>query len=182
MWNCVNCTVTKGNVSVHVCDGNQWRMFIAFVLYSPDRIQPPIRVCLVMTSYLGKGFEGVSVKNWFIKNTLFKILIAFVYLSCNCICVWTWEACLCVFPCKWECEGLASTHACRGISKFSCILVRTLFTFLVRISLNLPTLSSFERWDLSFDLWRPDLTLYKPQSLFAESWAVMSCDHLLLVS
>ncbi len=83
MWHCVNCTVTKGNVSVYVCDGHQLRMFIAFVLYSPDRIPPPIRFCLVMTSCPGKGFEGVSAKNCFIKNTLFKKLIAFSYLSCN---------------------------------------------------------------------------------------------------
>lgn len=68
-------------------DGNQSKMFIAFVLYSPDRIHPPIRVCLVMTSCPGIGFEGVSAKNCFIKNTLFKILIAFACLSCNCIYV-----------------------------------------------------------------------------------------------
>lgn len=70
MWHCVNCTVTKGSVSVYVCDRQQLRVFIAFALYSPDRIHPPIRVCLVSTSCLGKGFEGVSAKNCFIKNTL----------------------------------------------------------------------------------------------------------------
>lgn len=92
----VNCTVTEGNASVYVC-GNA----SAFVLYSPDRIHPPIRVCLVMTSCPGNGFEGVSAKNCFIKNTLFKKrLFAFVFFSCCCVCVGN-----CEMLCFWLAYG-----------------------------------------------------------------------------
>lgn len=64
-------------------------------------------------------------------------------------------------------------------SKFPCIMVRTFFSSLVRVSLNLPPLYSFERCVLSFDLWRPDLTLYKPTSLYTVM-SLMSCDLPLL--
>ncbi len=111
-----------------MCD--QLRMFIAFVLYSPDRIPPPIRFCLVMTSCPGKGFEGVSAKNCFIKNTIFKILIAFSYLSCNCICVWIWEGLFTCASVQMRMNVLSSTHACRGIKSILLYLGKNFLHFL----------------------------------------------------
>lgn len=132
---------------------------MTFVLYSPDGMLPPIRVCVVVTSRPGKGFEGVSAKNCFIKKTLFKnrLLALFILIT--------------VFV-------NMRILVCRGMK---WILFYPLF---VGVSLRLLSLSFFERCERSFDLWRLDLTLYKIPSLYENAWPIFprrNCD-LALVS
>lgn len=170
-------TVSNDNASVYVCDilytcihtvvENMYDLCTVQSRRHPSTNQRLL--CYDIMSW--NRVWVVSAKNCFIKNTLFKNVIAcwpLLIYPHYCICLSTWEF------------AFARTCPCSLVPRFELKPV-----FCRHLSSPPPSLSSFERCERSFDLWRPDLTLCKIPSLYknAYSWPIFphwSCDLALV--